>query len=177
MPSPTQVVRKPILWYSRSLKGSWEPWFSKCGPGSSSLSFTRKLVRNADSQAHWITRSRVGPSNLYTNKSSGWFWCRLSLDFPGGWAVKNSPAKAGDTNSIPGLKICWGRNWQPTPVFLPVMSHGQRSLAAYSPWSHKRVRPSLEHKQHTYWSLRTADLCDIRQAECDIKDDSNSWRQ
>ena len=27
--------------------------------------------------------------------------------------------------------------WQPTPVFLPGRSHGQRSLLAYSPWGHK----------------------------------------
>ena len=29
------------------------------------------------------------------------------------------------------------RRWQPTPVFLPGESHGQRSLAGYSPWDHK----------------------------------------
>ena len=27
--------------------------------------------------------------------------------------------------------------WQPTPVFLPGESHGQRSLAGYHPWGHK----------------------------------------
>ena len=27
--------------------------------------------------------------------------------------------------------------WQPTPVFLPGESHGQRILAGYSPWGHK----------------------------------------
>ena len=35
-------------------------------------------------------------------------------------------------------KIPWRRKWQPTPVFLPGKSHGQRSLAGYSPWG-KRV--------------------------------------
>ena len=30
-------------------------------------------------------------------------------------------------------KIPWRRAWQPTPVFLPGESHGQRSLAGYSP--------------------------------------------
>ena len=29
-------------------------------------------------------------------------------------------------------KIPWRREWQPTPVFLPEESHGQRSLAGYS---------------------------------------------
>jgi len=34
-------------------------------------------------------------------------------------------------------KILWRREWKPTPVFVPVKSHGWRSLAAYSPWGHK----------------------------------------
>ena len=34
-------------------------------------------------------------------------------------------------------KIPWRRAWQPTPVFLPGESHGQRSLAGYSPWGCK----------------------------------------
>ena len=40
-------------------------------------------------------------------------------------------------------KIPWRRQWQPTPVFLPKKSHGQRSLAGYSPKGLKdRTRPS-----------------------------------
>ena len=49
--------------------------------------------------------------------------------------VKNPPANAGDTRdsgSIP-RKIPWRKAWQPTPVFLPGESHGQRSLAGYNP--------------------------------------------
>ena len=50
--------------------------------------------------------------------------------------VKNLPANAGgarDAGSIPGVrKIPWRRAWQPTPVFLPKESHGQRSQAGYS---------------------------------------------
>ena len=30
-------------------------------------------------------------------------------------------------------KIPWRRKWQPSPVFLPGKSHGQRSLVGYSP--------------------------------------------
>ena len=51
--------------------------------------------------------------------------------------VKNLPANAGDTRDT-GL-IPWRRAWQSTPVFLPGESHGQRSLAGYSPWSHKEL--------------------------------------
>ena len=36
-------------------------------------------------------------------------------------------------------KIPWRRAWQPTPLFLPRESHGQRSLVGYSPWGHKEL--------------------------------------
>ena len=32
-----------------------------------------------------------------------------------------------------------GRTWQPTPVFLPGESHGQRSLVGFSPWGHQEL--------------------------------------
>ena len=44
-------------------------------------------------------------------------------------------------------KIPWRRKWQPTPVFLPGKSHGQRSLVGCSPWGHKRVGHNLATKQ------------------------------
>jgi len=45
-------------------------------------------------------------------------------------------------------KIPWRRAWQPTPVFLPGESHGQRSLAGYSPWGH-RVGHNWSDHMHT----------------------------
>ena len=56
--------------------------------------------------------------------------------------VKNPPANARDirdTGLIPGLGIHCGRgHGNPTPVFFPGGSHGQRSLVGYSPWDHKQ---------------------------------------
>ena len=56
-------------------------------------------------------------------------WTRLS-DFHS--VVKNLPASTGDireASSIPGSgRLPWSRAWQPTPVFLPGESHGQRNL-------------------------------------------------
>ena len=43
-------------------------------------------------------------------------------------------------------KIPWRRKWQPTPVFLPGESHGQKSLAGYSPVQFSSVQ-SLSHVQ------------------------------
>ena len=54
--------------------------------------------------------------------------------------VKNLPANAGDRFSSCVRKIVWTGAWQPTPVFLPGESHGQRSLAGYGdPWGHKEL--------------------------------------
>ena len=39
-------------------------------------------------------------------------------------------------------KILWRRKWQPTPVFFPEKSHGQRSLVGYTPWGHKETQLS-----------------------------------
>ena len=50
--------------------------------------------------------------------------------FPGGSEDKAPACNAGDPGSIPWVgKILWRRAWQPTPIFLPGESHGQRSLA------------------------------------------------
>ena len=52
--------------------------------------------------------------------------------------VKNQPAMFRRPRFNPWIrKIPWRRKWLPTPVFLPGESHGQRSLACYSPWGHK----------------------------------------
>ena len=40
-----------------------------------------------------------------------------------------------------------GGAWQPTLVFLSGESHGQRSLARYSPWSHKES-DTTEETEH-----------------------------
>ena len=53
--------------------------------------------------------------------------------------VKNPPAmqKTQKTWFDPWVRKIWSREWQPTPVFLPGESNGQRSLASYSPWGFK----------------------------------------
>ena len=54
------------------------------------------------------------------------------VGFPGGSDSKESACNAGDPGFDP-----WVGRWQPTPVFLPGESCGQRSLEGYSPWGLK----------------------------------------
>ena len=75
-------------------------------------------------------------------------------------------------------KIPWMRAWQPTPVFLPRESHGQRSLGNYSTWGRKEsdmtevtqqhrciVRQILNHWEHQSSPLQKVFLLLIYQAE------------
>ena len=77
---------------------------------------------------------KVGTTFLPTH----WTW-----RFPGGSRVKKPTNKQNTTCQCRRCKrhwfdhwvgkIPWRRKWQPTPVFSPGESHGQRSLAGYSP--------------------------------------------
>ena len=57
-------------------------------------------------------------------------YCMVSLEAQ---MVKNLSAKRETWVQSLVEKIPWRREEQPTPVFLPGESHGQRSLAGYSP--------------------------------------------
>ena len=53
--------------------------------------------------------------------------------FPGGSDGKESAYNGGNSGLIPGSGRSPGERMVPIPVFLPRESHGQRSLAGYSP--------------------------------------------
>ena len=55
-------------------------------------------------------------------------WSRICLQCRGYWGCGFDPWVG---------KIPWKRKCQPTPVFFPGKSHGQRSLEGYNPWGHK----------------------------------------
>ena len=62
----------------------------------------------------------------------------VSLGFPSGSAVKNPPANAGDTGSIPGQERSpGGGDGNPLQYSCLENLHGQRSLAGYSPRGRK----------------------------------------
>ena len=48
-------------------------------------------------------------------------------------------------------KIPWRREWQPTPVFLPRESHGQRCLAGFSPQGH--TESDTMRQLGTHWCV------------------------
>ena len=72
---------------------------------------------------------------------------KIKLGFPGDSDGKESTFSAGD----PGLILGWAgsleKGMQPTLALLPRESHGQRSLASYSPWAMKSWT-SLSYKHY-----------------------------
>ena len=50
-------------------------------------------------------------------------------------------------------KIPWRRKWLPSPVFFLRKSHGQTSLAGYSPWDHKEPDTTEHVHTHTQWFI------------------------
>ena len=83
-----------------------------------------------------------------------WSWCIIIMEikgtiyggFSGDSVIKNLPAKQETQVWSLGQKDPQRRKWQPTAVFLPRKSHGQKSLEGYS---HRvtRVVDNLATKQ------------------------------
>ena len=85
-------------------------------------------------------------------------WWRVG-GFPGCSVGKESAynvGDSGDVGSIPGPETTpgGGREWQPTPVFLPRESHGQRSLSGYGPQGHKELNMT-EVTEYTHRHIYT----------------------
>ena len=80
------------------------------------------------------SRPHVGRAKTYMMMSAAQVWASLVAQ-----RIKCLPAMQ-ETRFDPWVgKIPWRREWQPSPVLLPGESHGQRSLAGYSPWGHKEL--------------------------------------
>ena len=149
---------EPVCWHKRQ---GFNPWVGKIpGGGHATQSSTlawRIPWTEEPGGLQFIGSQRVGhdlgtehPCTIYIAQGTVFSTCNTLL-----WkiiwkfiymasqmalVVKNPPANAEDmrdAGSIPGLGRSLEEGMQPTPVFLPGESHGQRSLAGYSPWGCK----------------------------------------
>ena len=124
------------------------------------------------SKAHEFFFASQGISKLFTLCSTllsmQSYYVKKTICIPGGASGKEPACqyrrwKRSRFDPWVG-KIPWRRAWQPTPGFLPAESHGQRSLAGYSP----RVRnesDTSEVTQHLQWDtvvggrVRRGNMC------------------
>ena len=87
----------------------------------------------------WKTRrdSKTAYVSLEKHHSSFSVMISLGLRYLVAQMVRNLPAMQ-EIQVDPWVgKIAWRKEWLPTPVFLPGVFHGQRSLAGYSTWGSK----------------------------------------
>ena len=116
------------------------------------------------SLTHWVWESWTFEMNWCPEAVPEWWlqhrlWLCYHPGFPGGSTSKGSACNAGDPGSIPGSGRSSGEgNGNPTPVFLPGKSHGQRSLVGSNPWGH-------EESGMTEWLMHTSIIqwCDFGQ--------------
>ena len=99
------------------------------------------LENPRDGGAWWAAVYGVAQSRTRLNRLAAAAAAFFPMGFCDGSVVMNPPANAGDSGDVSLTswigKTFWRRKWQPTPVFLPGKSHGQRSLVGYSPWGLK----------------------------------------
>ena len=69
---------------------------------------------------------------LQLTKLSNYLKIKVAFGLPR-WLSSKESENTGDEGLIWVRMIPGRRKWQPTPVFLPGESHGQRSLVGYSP--------------------------------------------
>ena len=75
--------------------------------------------------------------------------------FPGGSDGKESTCNVGDLCSIPGLgRSPGGGHGNPLKYSCLEDPHGQRSLAGYSPWSHKELDVTEATKHSTVLTMQ-----------------------
>ena len=87
--------------------------------------------------AYYMPENNNTPISEGPNLADTYINCFGSGGFPGGASGKEPTCQCRRCKRCgfdPWIgKMPWGRAWQPTPVFLPGKSLGQRSLVGYSP--------------------------------------------
>ena len=75
--------------------------------------------------------------------------------------VKNLPAMQVQEmqDQFLGWEDPLEKEWQPTPVFLPGKSHGERSLVGYSPWGLKELEMTEHAHMHQKASAGPGPSC------------------
>ena len=105
--------------------------------------------------------------------------CGWGLGFLGGASGRESacPQKTRRRGFDPWVgKIPWRRKWHLTPVLVPGESHGQRSLAGYSPWVHKESDTTQHTGAHSLLTTRPSE-CNEEKLEVETNSEFKCIRQ
>ena len=151
-PTPVLLPGKSHGW--RSLEGC-SPWGRWVSDMTEQLHFHFSLSCIGEGNGNPLQRSCL------ENSRDGGAWWAAVFGVTQSWTRLNWLSSSTWLSSLqcrgPGFdpwvrKILWRRERQPTPVFLPGGSHGQRILVVYSPWGHERSDTPewLTHNRNTF---------------------------
>ena len=107
-------------------------WDCKTGEEVGSCSSRHRPFQDHNTETYLVSTCRsMTPSRVKTLSAS--------LYISGGAGGKEHACRCRRQESDPwvGKIPPWRRKRQPTPIFLPGESRGQRSLVGYSPWGHR----------------------------------------
>ena len=130
---PFQAKGK-YLDFSHGIKGLTEFWFLATNAGWQQ-DLPKSQARNLAFIMYFLGKMM---SLISAQGSWRWFailsYSRISVGLPWWLTGKEFTCQCRRCRFKPWVrKTPWRRKWQPTPVFLPGESHGQRSLAGYGP--------------------------------------------
>ena len=119
----------PLEFHGQRSLVSYSPWVRK------ESDTTKAVTTTTIHRSIYVTRQTIPYLYLY-NQTLLWL------------SGKESTCQCRGRRFDPWVgKVPWRRKWQPTPIFLPGKSHGQRSPAGYNHGVTKRVGHDLVTKQ------------------------------
>ena len=139
--------------------GGQAKWGSREVPGRANRPCPERRNGTQWPEAGGSVRASLGLKMMERSNNVIQFVKYYIFDFRDGSEGKESAFNAGDTgdkSSIPpGSGDPLKRKWQPTPVFFPGQSHGQKSLAGYSLWGCKEPDMTERLNIHTQSLFQT----------------------
>ena len=138
------MAKKHIKRYFRSVQFSLSVVSNSVTPWTAAPQASLSIT-NSWSLLKYMSIESVMSSNhlILVNEAEVGVFLELSCFFNDPMNVDNlfscSSAFSKITLNICKFMVPWRRKWKPIPVFLPGKSHGQRSLAGYSPLDRKTL--------------------------------------
>ena len=160
------------LFQATRVQTSVPHWVASSGTDSENGKEPLRFLTVSHGPQNTPASSSLGPVILISSIAKGILWVSLGCGLKGGKILldyfSGPPVELGLPRWLSGRdptcqcrrcrrlgfcpwvgKIPWRRKWQPTPVFLPGKSHGQRSLAGYSPWGCQKLDMTEPLSMHT----------------------------
>ena len=137
-PTTSQNPLQPPSWLSDACttrKDSESEWLVRDNQETQPITINPEAASHVAELSSWAPSPSCSPPGCPFPIKSSAFSAHVSPWTTHFWVLDKSPLLGLEGVPLPATRR--RRKWQPTPVFLSGKSHGQRSLAGYSPWGCK----------------------------------------